>query len=131
MKKIIISGKENSGKSFLTEQISKIYNKVFFLTGRKKDNEMLPYKLFHGVTEETDLIIVDDATCFYKWDWLLDSEIITVNTMAEKSFKRKTPDIIINCNYCLTPIDIEVVKNTCIILECSNDNGIFDIKKLN
>lgn len=135
MKKItVITGKASSGKSFLSESLSLIYEKPYFLDLRsfnKKNIDLKYYLKF--LNENTDLIVIDDLQQNINLESLifeLSNDYIEVHKRGKNPFKIKTPKVIINLdeNYKLNNISLSALRRINII-ECVKEDNIFDFKK--
>jgi len=95
MKKIILTGDDRSGKTFLALNIAKAFDKVVFLQARniKKRQSFM----YDEVTKETELIIIDDVNSenFEIFEDLIYSEKLTIDRIGKPQITTNTPNVII------------------------------------
>ena len=121
MKPIIIIGKPGSGKTFLSKTLSLLYKKPFFIEGSclKKTNHFL----FHGVSSETDAIIIDELKSFWLINEIISGDNIEVNTKGSSQEYFPIPQIIIIL------IEPDHPRHLTTTIKCSFKNGHFKFTK--
>lgn len=129
-KPIIIIGQPESGKSFLADQLSLIYNNVFYISGRSTrfTDDSFP---FRGLTQMHDLIIIDDVQSFFSIKHLMECNIIEVIQPYTRNFLIQPPQIIITLH---ETQHIQEIKGNAgdnyNVIECEILDGIFNYTKL-
>lgn len=103
-----------SGKSLLYGNLNFVLKRRFYLKGRDSkltDNQFI----YHGVTQDTDYIFIDDATQFLRFDFFF-SEItgsLKVNPKNVMPFEipfAKAPKFVITSNFTMTNFDSSTAR---------------------
>ncbi|WP_372744310.1 primase-helicase family protein [Lutibacter sp.] len=98
-----------SGKSLCYSYLDNILKRRFYLKGRDEKLTQNDF-IYHGVTEDTDYILIDDASQYLKFDFFF-SEItgsLKVNPKNAQPFEipfTKAPKFVISSNYTIRDID--------------------------
>lgn len=128
-KKIILCGDGRTGKTVTAFIMQLAYNNVFVIEARKNVDKKNPHFIYDGVSEKTDLIIIDDVTPdkFTVFETLIYTDEIQVETRGKNPFLVKVPDVIITFDG-----NPDFFKNygvsflhRCKIIECSKDGHLF------
>lgn len=129
MRKItVITGPANSGKTFLSKNISLNYENPIFVNERSTRKE--PFR-FSTIDSTVDLIIIDDVNnldFFRKLQDLVNSKTLFIKKIGIEEFHTPTPNVIINTSLEPSELSSMYLYN---VLSCwRNANGHFIFKKV-